>query len=222
MVEPVKKTRSYDSPRRREQAAATRVEILDAAKTLFERQGYASTTMAAVAAEAGVALKTVYVAFETKAGVLRSLWNLLLRGDENDAPVAERQWYREALDAPDPEQQLRLNARNSRVGKLRLGGVIEVIHTAAPTDPEIDALWERIQSEYHANQRAIVASVAEKGALDPNLDVARATDIVWTINHPNVWQLLVGRLGWNPEQYEQWCADTVCGQLLRRRRAARA
>jgi AcrR family transcriptional regulator len=216
MADPVKKTRRYDSPRRREQAAATRVEILEAAKTLFERHGYAATTMAAIAVEAGVALKTVYVAFETKAGVLRSLWNVALRGDESEAPVSEQQWYREALDDSDPEQQLRLNARNSRMGKLRLGGVIEVIQTAAPTDSEIDALWERIQSEYHANQRAIVASVAEKGALTPTLDVARATDIVWTINHPSLWQLLVGRLGWPPEQYEHWCADTVCDQLLHR------
>ena len=70
--------RRYDSPRRREQAAATRREILEAAQRLFERQGYAATTMAAIATEAGVALKTVYVAFETKSGVLRALWNLLL------------------------------------------------------------------------------------------------------------------------------------------------
>jgi AcrR family transcriptional regulator len=64
------KTRSYNSSRRREQAAATRRDILGAAQRLFERQGYAATTMAAIAAEAGVALKTVYLAFETKSGVL--------------------------------------------------------------------------------------------------------------------------------------------------------
>ena len=81
MTRPVDSKRSYNSPRRREQAAATRREILEAAQRLFERQGYAATTMAAIAAEAGVALKTVYVAFETKSGVLRALWNLLLRGD---------------------------------------------------------------------------------------------------------------------------------------------
>src|ERR1700733_12494473 len=125
MTEPVKSTRRYDSPRRREQAAATRALILEAAQRLFEHQGYAATTMSAIAAEAGVALKTVYVAFETKSGVVRALWNVLLRGDENDAPVAERGWYREVLEEPDPERQLRLNARNSRVAKLRIGGVIE-------------------------------------------------------------------------------------------------
>ena len=87
MPEGVKATRRYDSTRRREQAAATRREILEAAQRLFERDGYGATTMAAIAAEAGVALKTVYLAFETKSGLLRALWHLRLRGDEDEAPV---------------------------------------------------------------------------------------------------------------------------------------
>jgi AcrR family transcriptional regulator len=214
MPDPVKRTRRYESPRRREQASATRREILEAAHRLFADKGYAGTTMAELAGEAGVALKTVYVAFETKAGVLQALWNLLLRGDDGAVPVSEQAWYRAVLDEPDPERQLRLNAANSRLGKVRLGAVLEVIRAAAPTDPEIGALWERIQHEYHANQRAIVDSVAEKGALRPELDAGRAADIVWAVNNPDVWQLLVGRLGWSPDQYERWCADTVCQQLL--------
>src|SRR5256885_17233922 len=155
MPKPVK-PRAYNSPRRREQAAATRRDILEAGRRLFESKGYGATTMAEIAREAGVALKTVYVAFETKSGVLRALWNLLLRGDEGDAPVAERSWYRKVLEEPDPEHQLRLNAHNSRVVKLRIGAVIEVIRAAAPTDPDIEALWSRIQTEFPANQRAIV------------------------------------------------------------------
>ena len=96
------KPRRYESPRRREQAAATRRAILDAAQSLFERDGYAATTMAAIASEAGVALKTVYVAFETKSGVLRALWNLLLRGDDDDVPVAGRDWYRACSTSRTP------------------------------------------------------------------------------------------------------------------------
>ena len=120
MTDAVNPKRTYDSPRRREQAAATRRDILRAAQRLFEPQGFTATTMAAIASEAGVAPKTVYSAFETKGGVLRALWHLLLRGDEADVPVMDRAWYREVLDEPDPERQLRLNARNSRVVKLRI------------------------------------------------------------------------------------------------------
>ena len=154
MHERVKTKRRYNSTHRREQAAATRTAILEAAQRLFERDGYAATTIAAIAAEAGVALKTVYVAFDSKSGVLRALWNLLLRGDEDDAAVSQRAWYREVLEEPNPERQVQLVARNSRVVKQRIGVVLEVIRGAAPTDPDIAALWDRIQSDFHDNQRA--------------------------------------------------------------------
>ena len=130
-------------------------------------------------------------------------------------PVAGQDWYREVLDEADPERQLRLTARNSRVVKLRIAGILEVIRTAAPIDPDIgEGLWSRIQTEFHANQRVVVESVRDKGALAPGLDVAEAADILWTLNHPSLWQLLVEERGWTPEHYEQWCADTACAQLL--------
>jgi AcrR family transcriptional regulator len=216
MIEAVKPKRRYDSRRRQEQAAATRGEILGAAQRLFESQGYAATTIAAVAREAGVAPKTVYLGFESKSGLLRALWNKLLRGDEEGPPVAQRAWYREVLEERDPERQLRLNARNSRAGKGRMGGLLSVIREAAPTDPDIDALWNRIQDEFHDNQRAVVESLKRKRALKRGLDVDRATDILWALNHPDVWLLLARRRGWTPEQYEQWFGDAACEQLLRR------
>jgi AcrR family transcriptional regulator len=211
------KPRRYDSPRRREQAAATRQEILGAAQRLFERQGYPATTMAAIAAEAGVALKTVYVAFETKSGVLRALWHLLLRGDEEDAPITERPWYREVLAEPEPERQLRLGAHNSRLVKERAATLMGVIRSAAAANADIEALWARIESDFYVNQRAIVEVLDAKGALRDGLDVARAADIMWTLNHPDLWHLLVGQRGWTPEAWEQWFADTVCDQLLGQR-----
>jgi AcrR family transcriptional regulator len=209
----VKSKRAYHSPRRREQAAATRRAILEAARRLFEQEGYEATTMAAIAAEAGVALKTVYVAFETKSGVLRSLWHLLLRGDEDDVPVGERAWYRELVEEPDPERQLRLNARNSRVVKTRAAALMKVIRNAA--DPDVAALWDRIQTDFYGVQRPIVEALRKNEALRPDLDVTRATDILWTLNHPDVWHLLVGERGWTPEQWERWFGDTACSELLR-------
>jgi len=216
MPEPVKAKRRYDSTRRREQAAATRLEILEAAQRLFERDGYVATTMAAVAAEAGVALKTVYLAFETKAGLLRALWHLRLRGDEDDIPIGERRWYREVIAEPDPERQLRMGAHNARAVKERAGNLMRVLRDAAGTDADTAALWRRIQDDFLANQRAVVDTIDAKGALAPGLDAARAADIMWTLNHPDVWLLLVGERGWTPEEWERWFADTVCAQLLGR------
>ncbi len=212
MAEPVKRT--YVSPRRQEQAAATRAEILAGAQRLFGRQGYSATTMAAIAEEAGVALKTVYLAFETKSGVLRALWNRLLRGDDDAAPVAVREWYREVLEEPDPERQLRLNARNSRAVKDRVGALLEIIRSASQADPAIAELWERIQTEFYANQRAVIDTLAGRGALRPGLGADEAADLLWTLNHPALWGLLVGQRGWTSERFEAWLADAFCSQLL--------
>src|SRR5579872_6659259 len=106
--------RRYDSPRRREQAAATRQAVVAAARQLFERDGYPATSIAAVAKAATVTPRTIYLGFETKAGLLRAVWNSALRGDINSPPVAEHRWFQQVLEEPDPERTLRLNARNSR------------------------------------------------------------------------------------------------------------
>lgn len=206
-------TRAYDSPRRREQAEATRIAILGGAQRLFERDGYAGTSVAAIAREAGVTPRTVYLSFETKAGLLRAVWNRALRGEHDDAPVAAQRWFQAVLEEPDPERTLRLNARNSRRFKERSTELLQVVRDAAPLEPEIAALWDRIQTEYHANQRAVVESLGA-GALRRGLSISRASDILWTLNHPNTWIQLGVLRGWTPAQYERWVAATSCEQLL--------
>ena len=214
MAEPVNSRRRYHSPLRVEQAAATRRGILEAAQRLFERDGYSATSMAAIAAQANVSLKTVYVTFETKSGLLRALWHMLLRGDEDAVPVGERPWFRAVLDEPDPERQLRLNVGNAKLVRSRVGPLLQVVRRAASADPEVDELWTRIQAEFYDNQRSVVEVLHEKKALKPGLDVARATDILWTLNHPDLYWLLVNERGWTPDQHEEWLADLLCEQLL--------
>ena len=214
MAEPVNSRRRYHSPLRVEQAAATRRGILEAAQRLFERDGYSATSMAAIAAEANVSLKTVYVTFETKSGLLRALWHLLLRGDEEPVPVGERPWFRAVLDEPDPARQLRSNVRNAKLVRARVGPLLEVVRRAASADPEVDELWTRIQAEFYDNQRSVVEVLHERKALRPGLDAARAADILWSLNHPDLYWLLVNERGWTPDQHEEWLADLLCEQLL--------
>jgi len=169
-----------------------------------------------VATSAGVSLKTVYLAFGTKAGLLRATWNLLLRGDDDSTPVGEREWYRRVLVEPDPARQLALNARNSRRVKERAAALLRVVRDAAAVDPDAAALWKRIEAEFHANQRAVVASLAEKKALRRGLTVERGADLLWALNHPSIWWLLVDGRGWSGRQFESWLAGASRSELLRR------
>ena len=208
------KRRAYNSPVRRDQAAATRTRILASAQALFEERGYAATSIAAIAQHAGVSQRTVYLGFETKAELLRALWNTLLRGARDAPPVAQLARYKDVLAEPDAARQLELNAHQAVATKRRIGALHEVIRSGAPVDPDVAALWDRIQTEFRENQRRIVLSIAEKGALHPDLDVERAADILWTINHGDVWQHLVVRRGWSADEFERWLAKTFRALLL--------
>jgi AcrR family transcriptional regulator len=170
--------------------------------------------MDAIAAEAGVALKTVYSAFATKSGVLRALWDLRLKGDADDTAVKERPWYRAMLEEPDPRRQLSMIAANARLVRARIGRLLRTIRSAAAVDPDAASLWQLIQSDFYAIQRTLVVTIDGRGGLRPGLDVDRATDILTTLNHPDVWLLLVGDRGWSPDEFEAWFTETVCHQLL--------
>lgn len=216
MSEDVKPPRRYTSPRRAEQAEATRIAILDAAEELFASDGYGATSVQSIADRARVALKTVYLAHGNKRALLLALWNRRIRGDQEPVPVAERPWYREVLGESDPHRQIKLIARNSREVKDRAGAVMEIVRAAAASDPEIARLWQRMQQEFHANQRRLIEQLQRTKGLRPDLDPDRATDILWTLNSPAVYQLLVGDRRWSPEHYETWLAETLTQQLLRR------
>jgi len=208
--------RRYDSSRRREQATATRFQILEAAERLWTRDGYVGTSVAALAAAAGVTARTVYLGFGSKSGLLRALWNHRLRGDAGERPVGERTWFLAVVDEPDPERALRLNVRNAKLVRQRVGRLLDVIRDAAVSDAEVAELWARIQDEFYDNQHTVVEALHRRRALRPGLGVQRATDLLWTLNHPDVYRLLVGERGWTPDQHERWLADILCTQLLAR------
>ena len=139
---------------------------------------------------------------------------MLLRGDEEPVPVGEQDWFQAVLDEPDARRKLRLDVHNAKVARGRIGPLLDVIRDAAPTEPELGALWERIQLEFYENQRAVVHDLHRRKALRRGLDVARAADVLWTLNNPDVYRLLVGHRGWTPDEHEEWLVDVLCEQLL--------
>jgi len=130
--------------------------------------------------------------------------------------IPDRPWYLEVLDESDPERKLRLVAHHSVAVNQRIGPLLRVICSAAVVDADGAALWALIQTDFHSNQRVIVGSLVATGRLRQDVDVDRATDILWTLDHPDVWLLLAGERGWTPEAFETWFADTAIAQLLDR------
>ena len=68
-----KSPRPYDATRRQETAAQTRDAILDVAERRFLAEGFAATTIATIAAEAGVSQASIYKSFGGKPGLVHAL-----------------------------------------------------------------------------------------------------------------------------------------------------
>ena len=214
MSEDVKPRRPYRSERRREQAEETRERVLEAAARLFAVRGFESATIAAIAAEAGVSPETVYAAFRNKRTLLGELIRAAVRGSDS-SPVPLQAGPRAVAAATDQRDQLRLFAADISSRLERVGPLVEVLSTAARSEPELAALLAKIHGERLENLRTFVAALAANGPL--RLEPDAALDTVWALASPDLHRLLTRTRGWTREQYCDWLAESLATLLLRHR-----
>jgi AcrR family transcriptional regulator len=206
--------RRYRSARRQEQASRTRRAILDAAGRLFVQHGYTATTMAAVADAAGVALDTVYAAVGPKPVLFRLLVEVAISGADPPVEALERDYVHAIRAEPDAASKLVLYAGAIRRIQQRLAPLVQVLQQAAEADPQLRALWRQIAERRAANMGVLAAELAATGALRPDLTVQVAADVLWSMNSPEFYLLLVGQRGWEPDRYQRWLADAWQRLLL--------
>ena len=208
------KTRPYDSSHRARQARETRRRIVDAAARLFVRDGYAATSIGAVAQEAGVAVPTVYAGFRSKAGILRAVVDLTVRGDDEAAPLASRPGWREMEREQDPRAKLGSFARLHREICVREAAVFAQLEAAAGTDPEATQMLAEHDARRYETQRRLAGNLHRGKHLKPGLSARRAADAIWTIASERTYLALVRDRGWTAEDYERWVADQLVADLL--------
>lgn len=206
--------RSYNSARRQAQARETRRQILEAARRLFATRGYVGTTMEALAAEAGVAVETVYATFGSKRAVLARLVDISVGGDERPIPILERSEPQRMRAEPDQRRQLRLFAAGIREIMERVGPLFGVMRGAAATEPEIAELLRGLLVARHQAMGMVVQWLEHNGPLRAGLSADEAADTLWTLSSAEVHQLLTEDRGWAGERYERWLGDTLIALLL--------
>ena len=211
MAKPVKK-RSYTSPIREQHAAQTRARIVEAAGRLFESDGYARTSIRAIAEAAEVAPDTVYAVFGTKARVLTALIDQRLAPAAGVENVMERPELLAVRDEPDQRAQLRLFALDVAGISARVRPVYEIMRTAASVDPEMATVFAEMERHRFRNMHQAAEWIAVRG--DLRVDVERAGEIIWTLASPDVARLLCEGRGWSQQQYAQWLEDTLVRSLV--------
>jgi len=209
MGEPVK------TPGRRERKAlATRRRVLDAAETLFIRDGYTASTMSAIADMADVAVQTLYAVFGTKRAILTELLAARVVGEDEATPLQDREEWQAMKSESDPRLQLALLAAiATRIGS-RIAALYLVIAAAASSDPEIADMYQRQQQGRYRDQRVVARSLSRKGAVRTGLSEAHATDILWTLANPHTYRALVHERQWMTDEYERWLTQVLISALL--------
>jgi len=199
-------TRRYDSPRRRQQADATRRRILASAERLFAAQGYAAVTMEEVAREAGVSLATIYLHFPGRAAIVGAL--------AEEITTAPELTVEQVTESLDPVEQMRIGAHILRQLNERSWLIADILRTQQGNDPEIARLWALWHQRHLDAMRSAVAAVAARGGLRPGLSAETAADVLYALAGAEVYRALVREREWTPERYERWLFETGCRELL--------
>lgn len=209
-------------PTRRERAKATRRRIIEAALVRFRGQGYAATTMETIAADAGVAVQTVYFAFHTKAELL--LAALKVAGGEHGDPEepTERDWFGRVMAATSGTRRLALIVELGNEIYRRASPLMPAVRAAASADPGVDSAWQALAGGRREGMRQVIDTFARRGELRPGLDPSMALDLLFGVQRWETYQAFTEECGWPIERYKAWQFATLVRQLLPAETAAAA
>jgi AcrR family transcriptional regulator len=201
--------RQYHSPARQRQAEQTRARILAAAREAFRSDGYAATTVEAIASAARVSAKTVEAAFGSKRAILAALVDPLATAGPPQLLVNQ------IRETADPRQRLRLVAELTRHVYEAAQPEFELMRGAAYVAPEIAAAARQVETRRRDNQTRLVGWLSGRELLRADLDADEAADIVWSLTSYDLYRALVTERAWPASRYQDWLGDALARYLLR-------
>jgi AcrR family transcriptional regulator len=214
MPEPVKSRRPYRSPVREERARANRLAILEAAHRRFVADGYPRTSVASIAADAGVSEDLVYLLFTTKRRLLVEVLNFAVTGELDSPRVLEQHGPQAVREEKDQRRQIAMFAADISRRTASARPIDDVMRSAALVDEAVAEKRREMHRTRLANLTQFVSWVSANGPLREGLSVEEAAATVWTITGPDVHRLVVDELFWDHERYATWIHRTLEDTLL--------
>ncbi|MEU4572699.1 TetR/AcrR family transcriptional regulator [Nonomuraea sp. ATR24] len=213
-----RKRRRYSSALRQEHAQATRQKIATAAGELMVAKGYADTTMAEVAREAGVAVQTLYSSCPGgKPSLAKLVYDITLAGDARSLAQSDRPAIEAILDEPDPVRKLALYAAMATAILRRIKPVHRVLRAAAaasPADAGLQDVLVGIERERLTGSRGPAEHLHALGALRRGLPPGRAAEQIYVLTSTENFEKLTEVCGWSESEYEEWLAAMLAAALL--------
>jgi len=199
--------------KRAQKAQETRRRILRAALELFVRDGYGATNLQDIAAEAGVAVQTIYFVFGNKRTLLKELVDVTIAGDDEPVATMDRPWYTDALAAGTAQDMLRAHVAGTTSILERVAPIGRVLDGAIASDPEVAALWPHDVDPRHVVQRRAAEALVGKPGARAGMSAEEAADVLYGLLSPELYLLFVRERGWSCERWERWVHQTLLAQL---------
>jgi AcrR family transcriptional regulator len=205
-VEPVK-------TRKQLAAEETQRVIVEAASRLFLEHGYHATSIGRIAAEAGVAVQTIYNAVGSKGDLLSRVLDFTAAGER--APATVPQFMREQAESEaDPRRIVAQLVEFWRGALPRTAPVFRIVREAAAADPEIAALERGRSAQRLRNYRQAAQLLAARNALRPGLTIDGAAAAIFAIGHPETYRALVVDGDWDADAWAGWSQAMLEAALL--------
>ncbi len=210
--------RRYHSPLRADQARQTRKRVLEAAFDLFAERGYAGTTIAAVAEQAGVSPETIYLTVEGKRGLLEGVIETTIVGDGDPAAQEDGLWA-EIAELPTAPARLARMVDFSCAILARTRPIHSVIRGAADKEAFAAALSSRLlKDRLRAQTERIRRHLG--GDLRNGLSASEAGERYCALAGPDLYHTLTVELGWTADQHRTWLSNLLATELLEPSREA--
>jgi AcrR family transcriptional regulator len=205
--------RSYDASGRREQARARRLAVVLAARDLFEQDGFRPTTIAAIAAHAGVSAESVYKGFGSKATLAKAVFDLVIAGDDEPAPVADRPAMQAVRDEPDVRRKIAMYAEGLAHRQERSARVQILIRDGRHVDDSLAPVWAKLTDEGLAGMTMLGRHLLSTGQLRDGIGLDEVRDVLWNYLAIDTYERLVLARGWPLERYSQWLTHAIASAL---------
>jgi len=205
------------APRRTRRAAkaeGTRLRILQAASDLFAAQGYAATTIGAIADEADVAVETVYSRFGNKVTLLRQILEVALVGNTGGVDILDLPEISAIRTLTDQRTQLARLAQLSRgiLERSALGHLI--LRSSVAADPAVQEFADEDRRRRHRAQTAYIVMLLANGPLRNQMSTPEAAATYGALANPDTYASLTRHWGWSADRYEDWLRDNLTLLLL--------
>ena len=202
------KKRSYHSETREKQAQQTKKHILDAAKKLFQKEGFDRVTIGKIAEVADVSMPTIYAIFKSKRGILQALIDDALPKDQFTKLVDA------SMKQGSAQERLKQTAKLCRQMYDAERGLMDILRGASVVASEFKELEQEREARRYERQCEYVETLMKQKALTQELTLEKARDVLWVFTGRDIYRLFVIERGWTSDAYEAWLFDILMKSLL--------